>query len=145
MIAYERSVFVNCPVDDDYFPLLRAMLWVLHRCGLSPRLSLERSNAGEGRLRKICELISEFKYGIHDLSRIKAGKKNELYRLNMPFELAIDYTYRLLAKEPRHAGKVLLVLEGEPFSAQKGLSDIAFADPQTHHNEVEVLIEKVRE
>lgn len=145
IIPYEQSVFINCPFDKDYLPLLKAMLWLLHRCGLRPRLSLERSNAGEGRLEKICELIDASKYGIHDLSRIKSSKKKELYRLNMPFELGIDYGYMRVSANSQHQQKVLLVLEGERYSAQKGLSDIAFADPQAHENDVEILIEVLRE
>ena len=142
---FERSVFINCPFDPEYFPLLKTMLWVLVHVGLKPRLSLERSNAGEGRLRKIRELIEASKYGIHDLSRLKASKKNELYRLNMPFELGIDYGCKLYSPKPGHADKVLLVLEAEPFSAKKALSDIAFADPQYHKNDEQQLVKRLRE
>ncbi len=145
LASYERSVFINCPFDDTYKPLLKVMLWLLHRCDLHPRLSLERSNAAEGRLEKICNLIEASKYGIHDLSRIQASKKKELFRLNMPFELGIDYAYKRVSSDIRHRGKILLVLEGERYSAQKGLSDIAFADPQAHNNDTEILVEVLRE
>ncbi len=110
---FERSVFINCPFDEDFFPLLKAMLWVLVHAGLKPRLTLERSNAAEGRLDKIRELIEASKYGIHDLSRLKAKKKGEIYRLNMPFELGLDYACKHYSPDPRQKGKVLLLLEGK--------------------------------
>ena len=142
---FERSVFINCPFDKDYFPLLKAMLWLLVNVELKPRLSLERSNAGEGRLRKIRELIEASKYGIHDLSRLQAKEVGELYRLNMPFELGIDYACRLYSPTAGHREKVLLVLEGEKYSAFKALSDINFTDPKAHVNDPETLVAKVRD
>ena len=144
VVVYERTVFINCPFDDGYLPLLRAMVWTLDHLGFTPRLALERSDAGEGRLSKIRTLIESSKYGIHDLSRLRASKKGEFYRLNMPFELGIDYTLKHYSAESRHHEKVLLILESEPYSAQKALSDIAFTDPQAHEEDPELLIEKLR-
>jgi len=58
--------------------------------GYSPRIALETNDSGKLRLNKITELIKESKLGIHDISRIKAKKKNEFFRLNMAFELGLD-------------------------------------------------------
>lgn len=69
---FERAVFVNCPFDDDYAPLLEAALFCIVSFGFSPRLANERLEAGENRLDKIIEMIRESKYSIHDLSRCKA-------------------------------------------------------------------------
>jgi hypothetical protein len=55
---FERSVFVNCPFDSDYAPLLEAALFCLVYFGFSPRLANERLEAGENRLDKIVEMIS---------------------------------------------------------------------------------------
>ena len=142
--AYARNVFVNCPFDAEYFPLLKAMLWVLVYVGLRPRLALERSNAGEGRLAKIHELIEESKYGIHDLSRLKAKQQDEFYRLNMPFELGIDYACKIYSAQPGYMHKVLLVLEGDQYSAHKALSDISFTDPKAHHHNPQHLVTALR-
>lgn len=88
---FERNVFINCPFDPEYYPLLRPLLITLVLLGFNPRIALERSDSGEQRIDKICELITNSKYSVHDLSRLKAERKDEFYRLNMPFELGIDY------------------------------------------------------
>ena len=118
---------------------------MLVHAGLKPRLTLERSNAAEGRLDKIRELIEASKYGIHDLSRLKAKKKGEIYRLNMPFELGLDYACKHYSPDPRQKGKVLLLLEGKQYSAFQALSDINFTDPKAHNDDPATLIAKVRD
>ena len=57
----------------------------------SSRALTEQSNAAKPRIEKICELIQASKYSIHDLSRCQASQANELFRLNMPFELGVDF------------------------------------------------------
>ena len=89
-LSFEQNVFINCPFDDAYMPLLRPMVFCVYRVGLRPRIALERHDSAEARIEKIIELIQNSKYGIHDLSRIKADKAGEMFRLNMPLELGID-------------------------------------------------------
>ena len=88
---FERNVFFNCPFDPDYKPIMRAVLFCLVRFGFKPRIATEQSNAVKPRIEKICELIQASKYSIHDLSRCQAIQADELFRLNMPFELGVDY------------------------------------------------------
>ena len=84
---FERNVFINCPFDDEYYTsLLRPLLFTIIYLGFNPRIASERSDSGELRINKICELIQISKFSIHDLSRIKAKRRNEFYRLNMPFD-----------------------------------------------------------
>lgn len=71
----EKNVFINCPFDDEYLPLLRPLIFTLLTIGYTPRIAKERLDSGEPRFRKICELISESQYGIHDLSRVQAKRK----------------------------------------------------------------------
>ncbi len=70
------------------------MLYVIIKNGLSPRLSLKVSDSGEVRLEKITAIIRSCKYSIHDLSIVKTKKVGEFARMNMPFELGIDYGLR---------------------------------------------------
>lgn len=70
---------------------MRAVLFCLVRFGFKPRIATEQSNAVKPRIEKICELIQASKYSIHDLSRCQASQADELFRLNMPFELGVDY------------------------------------------------------
>lgn len=54
---FERSVFVNCPFDQDYVELLRPLLFTIAYLGFKPRIALERFDSLEVRVDKICELI----------------------------------------------------------------------------------------
>ena len=142
-MSYERNVFVNCPFDDQYVPLLRPLLFTIIYLGLQPRIALERTDSGEARLEKIIELLRESKYSIHDLSRSEASSAGELYRLNMPFELGLDYGCRLFGPG-RYKQKRTLVLEAQPHRYKATLSDIAGADILCHYDEPYKVIGVVR-
>lgn len=90
-IDFERSVFVNCPFDEDFAPLLQAMAFCITDLGFFPRIAPENANNAANRLDRIIELIRSSKYGIHDLSRCKSRGTGEYARLNMPFELGLDH------------------------------------------------------
>jgi hypothetical protein len=81
-MAFENNVFVNCPFDRDYLPLLRPLLFTILSLGLRPRIALETIDSGEPRLDKIVRLIRESRYSVHDLSRLRAERAGEFYRLN---------------------------------------------------------------
>ncbi|HTI92179.1 MAG TPA: hypothetical protein VL727_16410 [Puia sp.] len=36
--GYNDSVFINCPFDDEYVPILRAIIYTVYRCGFSPTI-----------------------------------------------------------------------------------------------------------
>lgn len=81
-MAFDNSVFINCPFDQDYINnLLKPMAYVIIKNGFIPRLSLEVSDSGQIRLEKITGIIKSCKYGIHDLSIVKSRKAKE-YRTN---------------------------------------------------------------
>jgi hypothetical protein len=92
---FSRHVFVNCPFDPEYLPLLRPLLFTIVYVGFIPRIASERSDSGENRVDKICALIAACRYSIHDLSRLRAAEIGELSRMNMPFELGIEYGCRV--------------------------------------------------
>lgn len=133
-MGYEQNVFVNCPFDEEYLPLLRPLLFTVLYLGLEPRIALERADSGELRLTKIVELIEASKYSIHDLSRSEAARVGELYRLNMPFELGVDYGCRLFGK-PKQREKMTLILEAKLHASKAAISDLAGVDVQCHHSE----------
>ena len=140
---FDKNVFINCPFDDDYKPLLRSILFTILYMGYNPRIGLERFDSGETRFHKICELIHECKYGIHDLSRIQASEEGEYYRLNMPFELGLDIGCRVF-KGKEWASKQHLILEKEQFRYQKALSDLANSDIKAHQNKPREIIRQIR-
>jgi len=143
-VTFENSVFINCPFDSDYVPLLRAMLFTLVRCGLAPRIATERANSGEARYAKIVELQKACKFSIHDLSRMDQGGRKKLARYNMPFELGLDLGLRESGVAPWRE-KCCLVLEKESYRYQKALSDIAGHDIKAHADEPEKLVRQVRD
>jgi len=140
---YDRNVFINCPFDKDYEPVLQAILFCVIDCGLSPRLSTERADSGEARLDKIVELIRSSRFTIHDLSRVQAAEKDEFARLNMPFELGIDYGFAN-SGNPQFSNKHLLVVAEERYKYQVALSDIAGWDIRAHNSDFEEAIKQVR-
>ncbi len=140
---FDRSVFVNCPFDEAYAPLLQAMLFCIVDMGFRPRIASERSDSGEIRVLKIVELISASRYSIHDLSRAQSSGPHELFRLNMPFELGIDYGCRLFGNS-RCTEKRILVLEEQQYRYQATLSDISGCDIAVHSNDYQKIIRQVR-
>lgn len=133
-MSYEKNVFVNCPFDEEYISFLRPLLFTVLYLGLEPRIALERTDSGELRLTKIVELIRASKYSIHDLSRSEAAQAGEPYRLNMPFELGVDYGCRLFGR-PQQREKVTLILEAKPHASKAALSDLAGVDIQCHYDD----------
>ena len=144
MGEFDENIFVNCPFDDDYRQLLTAVIFVVQYLGFNPRLSLERSDSGETRIVKILQLITESKFGIHDLSRIVSENENEFYRMNMPFELGIDYGCQKL-KEGKWKDKRILILEKEPYRYQAALSDLSGSDIKNHDDDPLKLMKAVRD
>jgi hypothetical protein len=49
---YDVSVFINCPFDPPYEPMMRALTFGVFDCGFIPRSALEEDNAGEVRYQK---------------------------------------------------------------------------------------------
>lgn len=91
---FEKHVFINCPIDIHYYPLLKVLVFTFVKYGMIPRVALENSDAGQARITKVLGLIKESKYSIHDLSRLKSVKAKEFYRMNMPFEIGVDFGAR---------------------------------------------------
>jgi hypothetical protein len=142
-MAFEENVFINCAFDQDFYPLLRPLLFAIIYLGLKPRIALEDVDSGQPRIDKIVKLIADSKYAIHDLSRIEAKKAGELFRLNMPFELGIDFGCRLFGRKPQ-AGKKCLVLEAEPYRYKSALSDLSGSDISCHGGEPSRVVVEVR-
>ncbi len=142
-MSFDRNVFVNCPFDEHFLPLLRPLLFTIIYLDLNPRIALERTDSGESRLEKIVQLIRESKYSIHDLSRSEANAVGELYRLNMPFELGLDYGCRLFGSTKLRQ-KVTLVLESKPHRYKAAISDLSGADIECHYDEPYKVIGVVR-
>ncbi len=141
-MPFETNVFINCPFDDEYKPLLKALTFTILYLDLSPILSQTLSSSNI-RVNQIKNHIRNSKYGIHDLSRSKPMKSSDLPRFNMPYELGLD----IGASEYGNSNlksKRALILDTERYHYQKVLSDIAGQDIENHNDNPQTLITKVR-
>lgn len=141
MARSNRNVFINCPFDEDYEPIFRAVVFTVEACGFSARSALESSNSSETRIDKITQIIRESPFSIHDISRTELNV-NGLPRFNMPFELGLFLGMR--AAGGSHRKKVALVLDRDRFRYQQFLSDLAGHDIESHDAKVETAIHVVR-
>jgi hypothetical protein len=82
-----KQVFINCPFDEGYHHLFRAIVFTIVSAGFTPRCALEFDDANTLRLNGIMDIMRECDYGIHDISRVELDAVNGLPRFNMPFEL----------------------------------------------------------
>lgn len=87
--TYTNNVFRNCPFDDLYLPIRNASVFAIFDCGFVPRCALEIDDSGEVRFDKIQQLISESKFGVHDISRTEIDATTNLPRFNMSLELGV--------------------------------------------------------
>ncbi|MGO9620326.1 MAG: hypothetical protein ACLPT6_02850 [Desulfobaccales bacterium] len=140
---FSKNIFINCPFDSKYTKLLRPILFTIIYLGYNPRIASERSDSGEARFTKICELIGNSKFSIHDISRLKASKKLEYYRLNMPYELGVDIGCRLFGSD-KFKEKRCIIFEKDKYSYQKALSDLSGFDIKAHNNKPRKIIEELR-
>jgi len=139
----DNWVFINCPFDNTYFPLLKSILFTLIYLELEPRIS-ETTDSGEVRLTRITDFMINSRYSIHDLSRMGPLKNNDLPRFNMPFECGIDFGIK--ASNPAMFGqKQFLILEKEQYRYQKVISDISGNDIKFHKEDIERLIKIIRD
>lgn len=128
------DVFVNCPFDEAYRPIFRAITFAVFACGFRPRSALEVDDGGYARLEKIMDIIAECRLGVHDLSRTELDPQSNLPRFNMPLELGIF----LGAKRFDSGGqstKRALVMDTEQYRYQQFISDISGMDIQAHNGE----------
>jgi hypothetical protein len=142
--GFEGAVFINCPFDEKYAPLLEAALFCIICFGLTPRLANERLEAGENRLDKITGMIRTSKYSIHDLSRCRADDAGEYFRMNMPFEYGVDVGFRR-GGNPDLNNKKFLIFEKNPYELKRALSDIAGQDVVHHNDDYARVIRHVRD
>ena len=143
LVHYEDNVFINCPFDEEYKPIFDAIIFTVHDAGFVARCALEISDATQNRFEKIVKIISESKYGIHDISRTELDPVNSLPRFNMPLELGLFLGCRKFGSR-NHSTKVCVILDKEPYRYQKFISDIAGQDIFSHDNDPRKAIDKVR-
>ena len=139
----ENNVFINCPFDNVYFPLLKPLLFTIIYIDLIPQIS-ETTDSGQTRISHIFDLMSISKYSIHDLSRVVKIKRNDYPRFNMPFECGIDFGLKMSNTE-EFGEKRFLILDKEPYRYKSIISDISGNDIKAHKEDPEEIIKAVRD
>ncbi len=54
-----KAVFINCPFDQGFKPILRAIVFTVIVSGYHPRSALDATDGAEVRLGKIAAMIGE--------------------------------------------------------------------------------------
>ena len=141
--GYSDFVFINCPFDNDYLPLLRALVYTVYYCGFIPKTALDEDNAMDNRLTKIIGKIKDCCYGVHDLSRVELNHAG-LPRFNMPFELGIFFGAKYLGTG-RQRAKNALIFERKKYSYQQYISDLNGIDTKAHRNNPAIAMQALRD
>ncbi len=141
---YRDSVFTNCPFDEEYVPIFRAIVFTVSLCGFVPRSTLEHDDASQVRIEKIYRLIGASPLGIHDVSRTELDAENQLPRFNMPLELGVFLGAKRFGPG-QHRSKRCLILDRDRYRFQKFISDIAGQDIKSHGNSPEAVVRTVRD
>jgi hypothetical protein len=140
---YNDQVFINCPFDKEYSAMFHACIFTVLDAGFIPRCSLELDDGTQFRLSAIITLITDSRYGVHDLSRDQLDPGSNLPRFNMPFEIGLFYSAKHFGTENQKQ-KQCLVFETEKYRYQQFISDIAGIDIKPHKNLPENLILALR-
>ncbi len=141
---YEHAVFVNCPFDDAYRVLFRALVFAVRDCGYIAHCAMESDDGSEVRIDKIAKMISGCRLGIHDISRTDADVSTGLPRFNMPFELGLFLGAKRYGRAEQKR-KNCLILDVERYRYQKFLSDIAGQDIAAHGTDPQRVIRLIRD
>ncbi|HEV7589242.1 MAG TPA: hypothetical protein VGO40_14095 [Longimicrobium sp.] len=142
MLAAE-SVFINCPFDLEYRPLLRALVFSVQDCGFVARSALERDDGSEVRIEKIRRIIGESAFGVHDISRTELDADTALPRFNMPLELGLFLGAKYFGGAG-HARKSCVIFDRERYRYQTFCSDLAGHDIRAHGGAEDEVIRAVR-
>lgn len=125
MVASDpRDVFINVPFDPGYEPLFVTLVGALVFLGQEPHCVLEVREKGDGRLKRILDLMRTCRMSIHDLSRVGTP-----VRFNMPFELGLASALKLTAPSRYE----IFVMDAVDYRLDRLLSDYKGRDPLIHH------------
>jgi hypothetical protein len=141
---YTSNVFINCPFEFDgaYKDIFDAIVFAVFCCGFRARCAKEEEDCSEVRIETIFRIISQCKYGIHDISRTELCEKNNLPRFNMPLELGIFLGAKKYGTREQKK-KTCLIMDKKEHRYQKFISDISGQDIKHHDRKPENVIRLV--
>jgi hypothetical protein len=137
------NVFINCPLDDDYAPTFRGLIFSIYACGFRPRSAREVEDASQTRIAKLTKIIEQCRFGIHDLSRTQLDPINHLPRFNMPLELGLFLGAKFYGGDVQQ-NKRALIMDVDRYRFQKFISDLAGMDINEHNGDVLIAVRVTR-
>lgn len=137
----ELSVFINCPFDDAYAPLLDAIVFGCVCAGFLPRVAQSTGAVATPRLDRILAELLACRYSIHDLSRWHGEGPDNLARFNMPLELGMALGVRGAARGRRAHQWMAMVPDDRTY--QRVVSDLAGFDLVKHDGEQDGVLRVV--
>lgn len=140
----ERDVFLNCPFDATYKPILDAIVFAVRDLGFEARCALEVDDSGEVRLAKIERIIEQCQFGIHDISNVALDRTTGMPRFNMPLELGLFLGCQRFGNASQRR-KACLILDAEPYRYRDCISDISGQDIHAHGADPQRAIGEVRD
>ena len=128
----DLSVFINCPFDREFEPILDAIMVTIACCGFSPRSARESERISTPRIERMKGALFSSKYSIHDFTRCRGEGNEGFARFNMPLEFGMAMALRLIeevlqVREDERHDWLLLVPGGHQY--KKFVSDLAGYDP----------------
>jgi len=138
------GVFINCPFDEHYSGIFRALIFTIYVCEFRPRSARELDDAGQTRIEKLIDIIAECRFGIHDISRTELDDANRLLRFNMPLELGIFLGAKRFGNKAQRQ-KRLLIFDKDQYRYQKFISDLAGMDIHAHGSDPKRAILETRD
>ena len=127
MARRNRDVFINCTFDGGYQDFFKAIVFIVIRSGFRALCALETDDGSENRFEKICGIIAQCRYGIHDISRTESDRRSKLPRFNMPLELGVFLGAKCFGGKGQKS-KRCIILDKEKYRYQRYISDIAGQD-----------------
>lgn len=138
-----QHVFINCPFDPQYKDLFEAIVFAVSVCRFRPRCALEVDDGSQIRIEKIFNIISDCKFGIHDICKTELDDTTQLPRFNMPLELGMFLGAKRFGQNEQKE-KICLILDKEQYRYQKFISDIAGQDIRAHDDDPKTIISVIR-
>ena len=135
----ENSVFLNLAYDAEFANQFLAYVCGICAFGMAPRVTLEIPG-GSRRLDRICSLIEDCQYSIHDLSWVVLDDSPvPVPRFNMPFELGLAVRHAMSSGSEH----TWYVFESTPWRLQRSLSDLNGTDAYIHDNSVDGILREL--
>lgn len=137
----KKSIFINCPYDNDYKEFFDALIFTIIACGFIPRSAKESEMWPVPRMERIVHAIYTSDYSIHDLSRCHGEGETMLARFNMPLELGLAMSRQYAGNGASiHNWKVLIPTD-EPYA--QFVSDLVGFDHLPYRKNTRALIGSV--